>query len=227
MAVVVFAKQAFVSGTLPPICVVTGLPATSNEPRTAKSPVGALWFLLLLGILPFVLARVLTVKRAEGFVPYNHNEATSADEYLRRRKRRFTTGWCIAILGFGLMVGGLTWHEASSVGPQILSWSGAALAALSFGIFARASRSPLDDVGFEVSSGGDRVTIQNAHPTFVSAMTGGNTGPPLQPLVPTDLARTDGWHPDPIGRGRLRYWDGVRWTPHLIGHDGQTYHDPV
>ena len=26
-----------------------------------------------------------------------------------------------------------------------------------------------------------------------------------------------GWHPDPIGRARLRYWDGGSWTDHI--HD--------
>ncbi|MBA2283108.1 MAG: DUF2510 domain-containing protein [Acidimicrobiia bacterium] len=27
-------------------------------------------------------------------------------------------------------------------------------------------------------------------------------------------ATPPGWHPDPAGRARLRWWDGTRWTEH-------------
>ena len=34
------------------------------------------------------------------------------------------------------------------------------------------------------------------------------------------------WHPDPMSRHQLRYWDGQRWTEH-VSNQGQTSVDPV
>jgi uncharacterized protein YxjI len=34
------------------------------------------------------------------------------------------------------------------------------------------------------------------------------------------------WHPDPLGRHELRYWDGERWTDHVSSNGQQTI-DPV
>jgi hypothetical protein len=36
--------------------------------------------------------------------------------------------------------------------------------------------------------------------------------PPVQPAAPA--AAPAGWHPDPWGQKRLRYWDGAQWTGH-------------
>lgn len=36
--------------------------------------------------------------------------------------------------------------------------------------------------------------------------------PPVQPLAPAATAVPPGWHPDPQGQRRLRWWDGTRWT---------------
>jgi len=33
-----------------------------------------------------------------------------------------------------------------------------------------------------------------------------------RPLPPAGAPAA--WHPDPYGKTRLRYWDGVRWTEH-------------
>ena len=34
------------------------------------------------------------------------------------------------------------------------------------------------------------------------------------------------WHPDPLGRHELRYWDGAAWTDH-VSNQGVTGTDPV
>ena len=34
------------------------------------------------------------------------------------------------------------------------------------------------------------------------------------PAVPLCSAAPPGWHPDPSGAPRLRWWDGVRWSEH-------------
>jgi hypothetical protein len=37
---------------------------------------------------------------------------------------------------------------------------------------------------------------------------------PAQPVQQQPVATPAGWHPDPYGQARLRYWDGTRWTEH-------------
>jgi hypothetical protein len=40
------------------------------------------------------------------------------------------------------------------------------------------------------------------------------TVPPTQPVQPAQPAAPAGWHADPWGQKRLRYWDGTQWTGH-------------
>lgn len=68
---------AFAQGQLPGVCIHTGEPADNWVQASYKSRIGAQWFLILLGIFPLVLVRVLTVKRQTGFLPVNR-EATEA-----------------------------------------------------------------------------------------------------------------------------------------------------
>lgn len=43
---------------------------------------------------------------------------------------------------------------------------------------------------------------------------------PLPPGTPAD------WHPDPTGRHEHRYWDGARWTEHVVTNNEQTTDQP-
>jgi hypothetical protein len=40
-------------------------------------------------------------------------------------------------------------------------------------------------------------------------------GRPQVPAYAAYAATPPGWHPDPWGTGRWRYWDGSRWTEHV------------
>ena len=35
------------------------------------------------------------------------------------------------------------------------------------------------------------------------------------------------WHPDPSGRHERRYWDGLRWTQHVVDGEQQTTDWPI
>lgn len=99
---------AFSQGLLPRVCVNTGMPASEWLEASYKSKIGAQWFLLLLGIFPLVLVRVLTVKRANGFLPVNrkqtdeliHRTSSANAELARRYMRRVgVIGPVLAVIG--------------------------------------------------------------------------------------------------------------------------------
>jgi hypothetical protein len=56
-------------------------------------------------------------------------------------------------------------------------------------------------------------TLSTAMPTF-----------PRSTIAPA--GPTPGWHADPHGRCEQRYWDGSRWTEHVM-RNGQQTTDPV
>jgi hypothetical protein len=44
--------------------------------------------------------------------------------------------------------------------------------------------------------------------------------------TPEFMSSSAGWHPDPLGRFDLRYWNGQEWTEH-VSRQGQTSTDPM
>lgn len=49
----------------------------------------------------------------------------------------------------------------------------------------------------------------------------------LQRRIHADaLAKEPQWHPDPMGRHEMRYWDGQAWTAN-VSDQGITSQDPV
>lgn len=42
---------------------------------------------------------------------------------------------------------------------------------------------------------------------------------PGPPAAPPPAMTPPGWHPDPSGRSRLRWWDGTRWSDHTWNDD--------
>jgi hypothetical protein len=48
----------------------------------------------------------------------------------------------------------------------------------------------------------------------VQPMQPAQTAPPTQPVQAAQPAAPAGWHADPWGQKRLRYWDGAQWTGH-------------
>jgi hypothetical protein len=81
------------------------------------------------------------------------------------------------------------------------------------------------------------LTVKKGRPVLVVPRLGGreSTFDALLAAPPTarnaELARDvtpppPGWYPDPMGRYRLRYWDGAAWTANAA-NDGAAVQDPV
>lgn len=227
--------DVFRAGRFPQVCVVTGQPATTQERREAKSPVGALWLLLLFGVLPFVVVRLLSVKRADGILPYDRAGAESQESFKQAHKRQ--TIWGLALWGIALVVFlvAMSWYEPDLTYhlPMYTFASGSALAGLV--VLVRASRSPIQRVRVSLSPAGEVVTISNAHDAFCQAtlqfLAGSaasvSAAPQTQPYAQHQAGPGAGWFVDPAGRHEWRYWDGTRWSGQVYSSSMGLSHDPV
>lgn len=105
----------YVTGRLPPVCAVTGVPTTDQvEMRTNVEPLNPLWLLLIfLGPVGWIILLALAWSSGSylsGWLPYSHDEASA-----RRERRRLVligalivTAGCLALaylLWSGIMVG--------------------------------------------------------------------------------------------------------------------------
>lgn len=48
----------------------------------------------------------------------------------------------------------------------------------------------------------------------------------MPPMPPVQQVQPAAWHPDPLGRYQLRYYDGTRWTEHVSSNGVQSI-DPL
>jgi uncharacterized protein DUF2510 len=48
-----------------------------------------------------------------------------------------------------------------------------------------------------------------------------------RPPLPAPEARAAAWHPDPLERHERRWWDGIRWSEHVLDGDQQGTDWPV
>lgn len=104
------AAESFKAGGLPGVCVRTGTEATEWLPVKAKSRVGIVWLLLLCGLFPFLLVRLVTVKRVLGYLPVNRAEVAERRRQIRAARptvdvRRAATRLAIVGLICGVVAG--------------------------------------------------------------------------------------------------------------------------
>jgi hypothetical protein len=77
-------RQDVVTGDLPEVCVITGMPADDLVPVRFTSLPAWTFLLLFAGILPFLIAAWFAPQRIEGLLPV---QASALRAYHRRRRR--------------------------------------------------------------------------------------------------------------------------------------------
>src|SRR3954447_23378148 len=143
---------------LPGVCVVTGEEGDGHWRGRYDNPAGALWLLLLFGVLPFVIARFLTRHVVEGLLPIS----TRGIAIVRAARRRWRIG-ALTALGCAV-VGVVVGFEARS---GLVAGVGLGLALL---ILVVSSFRYADPVGGSVEQNGRWVRLTGTHPAFDEAV---------------------------------------------------------
>jgi hypothetical protein len=97
---------------LPPVCVKSGLPATTWLPRNLSWHPPWCYLGLLLGLIPFVILALIMTKRAT-------IQIGLTDEWAARRKFWIFVGWMVGLAGLALFIGGIV-LIANEVEPGVI-----------------------------------------------------------------------------------------------------------
>jgi hypothetical protein len=143
---------------LPRVCVVTGEDGHLHWRVRYVNPAGALWVLLLFGVVPFVLARFLTRKEVEGRLPIS----TRGIDIIRSARRRRLIGVLTAL---ALAAGGVVGGAALDAPLVVLVGPGLALVIWVVTAFLFS-----DPVGGSVEQNGRWVWLTGTHPAFNRAV---------------------------------------------------------
>jgi hypothetical protein len=153
----------FERGRLPAVCALSGQPADGSYTETLRSPVGNQAWLILVGLVPFLVVRYLTRKEAKGSVPVTR--AAFASLEAQARERRWRAG--LLVLG-GIILGPVGAALAANVSVT-LGWVVILLGVGAFvGGMAYDARTPL--LRGHVEPSGRWVVFENAHPAFAAAV---------------------------------------------------------
>lgn len=154
--------DTFERGALPSVCVLTGEPSDGVYRTRFTSRIGAWWFLLLLGVVPFVIVWAVTRKTAMGRLPVTERAFVSVEH---QRRRRMATSWSLYLGGLVVMIGGIVVSQTGRVVGAGLFAAGVIVVVAGFVV---AARTPTIS-GF-VEPSGRWVVLTNAHPSFAAAV---------------------------------------------------------
>jgi hypothetical protein len=144
---------------LPRVCVVTGEQGDRHWRVRYDNPAGALWLLLLFGILPFVIARLVTRHQVEGRLPIS-DQGIAIVRAVRRRGR------ISALVALGCAVVGLGAGFALASG--LIAIVGVVVAVV---IWVVTTFLYVDPVEGSVEQSGRWVRLTGTHPAFDRALT--------------------------------------------------------
>lgn len=152
MARITVAADSLREGTFPPVCAKTGVHTDSYVTWTFSQTPGWTWLLLPFGILPCVIARLLTTTTFRGVLPV-------APTVVTRTRRLGRLAALLAIAGVVTGAAGMASDASLAAGAVLLA---AALAAYVTGIITAPDA--------RRNASGVAVELRRVHPTFVQTI---------------------------------------------------------